>query len=546
MPVMGVFLLTRSHTIACCLLLLTAMTVSPVLALPPPPATGNSMLSTVPFVHVEQYRFEGNTVVSDSELQAIALPYTARKISARELFELKNAITRHYIDKGYINSGALLPDQEVTDGIITFRIIEGRLTDITITGIKRIRDSYILSRVDHGLDHPFNIIELKETLQLLQQDPLVKRLDGELVPGLSPGEAALNIDVSESSPFGLTARFANDNTPAAGEIGLELNGRYLNVSGRGDTISGRFRHTQGSNEYTARYSIPFNAADTRMEIFYDHGESSIIEAPFDLIDITSKTRTMGLSLTHPFIKTLSRELSLTLRGEKRRSETFLFDRPYSFSDNITGGITDITVGRLSMDWTAYRSREAFALRAVLSCGLDILDAGHFLSEPDGEFTSLLGQAQWSRRLELVTGDLLILKASAQLASDGLPSMERFGVGGFNTVRGYRENQFVRDNGLTASAEYRFPVARIPVPVVSRDLSDGMLLLAPFLDYGRSWNKNSVPGTAAIFSAGTGIRWDLSKNLHARVYWGMGIKTTGETGNDIQDSGVYFSITWDII
>ena len=52
---------------------------------------------------------------------------------------------------------------------------------------------------------------------------------------------------------------------------------------------------------------------------------------------------------------------------------------------------------------------------------------------------------------------LILRASTQLASDALLAMEKFVVGGHATVRGYRENQFVRDNGFAASAELRFPL-----------------------------------------------------------------------------------------
>ncbi len=53
--------------------------------------------------------------------------YQNREITAEELQEVKNIVSRYYVDKGYINSGAIIPDQAVKDGVVLLKIIEGEL-----------------------------------------------------------------------------------------------------------------------------------------------------------------------------------------------------------------------------------------------------------------------------------------------------------------------------------------------------------------------------------------------------------------------------------
>jgi len=199
-----------------------------------------------------------------------------------------------------------------------------------------------------------------------------------------------------------------------------------------------------------------------------------------------------------------------------------------------------------MDWNIYKPTQVLAIRSVLSTGFDIFGATNFVTEPDGEFISWLGQIQWSKRLNTQKADQLILKSSFQLSNGNLPSMERFSVGGTNTVRGYRENQLVRDNGFVASAEYRYPIGRIGFPKISKDLTDGIVQIAPFFDMGVSWNKDGTSRTEKISSVGFGLRWDPSKKIHARIYFGKSLQEIDNTSYNLQDSGVHFLIKWNVL
>src|SRR5215210_4653122 len=86
-------------------------------------------------VTVKQFRFTGNTVISQRELSNVVETYRGRPLTSEMLEAARVAVTEHYIKKGYINSGAVLPDQDVQSGVVTFQIVEGRLrlNDIHLT-----------------------------------------------------------------------------------------------------------------------------------------------------------------------------------------------------------------------------------------------------------------------------------------------------------------------------------------------------------------------------------------------------------------------------
>jgi hemolysin activation/secretion protein len=55
-------------------------------------------------------------------------------LTTEDLEALRLALTHLYVEHGYITSGAIIPDQTVTDGVITLDLIEGRLHDIEVAG----------------------------------------------------------------------------------------------------------------------------------------------------------------------------------------------------------------------------------------------------------------------------------------------------------------------------------------------------------------------------------------------------------------------------
>ncbi len=127
------------------------------------------------------------------------------------------ALTLLYVNNGYVNSGAILPDQTVTEGVLTYQIIEGQLSAVNVEGNRWFRDSYFQKRFFLDAGPPLNVNALQRRLQLLLDDSRIQRLNAELKPGLKPGEGILDVRVEERTPYRLITEYNNYQSPSVGE-----------------------------------------------------------------------------------------------------------------------------------------------------------------------------------------------------------------------------------------------------------------------------------------------------------------------------------------
>jgi hemolysin activation/secretion protein len=516
----------------------------PELLLPPVPSPSElekERLSTGPTLLVSGFAFAGNTVFSDEELSDLLAPYANRRVTSDELQGARDALTRHYIDSGYLNSGAVLMDQEVRDGIIQFRIVEGRVDEIHVAGNKYFRTGYLRRRLALAAKPPLNVRSLEERLQLLQQDDRIRRLQAELRGAARRGEARLNVQVEEERPYRLWLELSNYESPSIGAYRARLGISHENLTGNGDRLRAHFDATEGLYRAFGSYEIPITARDTRLHFWYDWGKSKIEEKPFDELDIKAESRTYGVGVSHPLYRSLHTDFTIGLDGEYRRSKTYLFGEPFSFAPGPEDGVSKVAVLRFYQAWT-YRDRaQVVAARSTFSWGLDALGATQNSGQtPDGQFLAWLGQFQWARRLPW-WGIETVFRADIQLSSDPLLSLEQYSLGGHDSVRGYRENTIVRDMGGSASLEVRVPLWRA---------ADGrpIVQLAPFVDFGRAHQRRRgrTPHPLNLASAGVGLRFNITQRVHAQVYWGEELRDVPEPQDrDLQDTGVHFRIFADV-
>lgn len=490
-------------------------------------------------VRVEAFRVEGSTVFSAEELERLTAPYSGRVIGSEDLLLARGAITQHYIDHGYRTSGAVIPDQAVEDGVVTIRVVEGVLAAVQVRGCRHFRPGYFRTRLQRAGRAPVNIFALEELLQRFQRDPRVKRIRARLLPGSRRGESELTLEVEEERFYGVSLAFANDNTPSIGSETLHVEPVLANLTGYGDELRSSVQISEGLREYEARFGVPLPPFDTRVSLHFQRSETDVVEEPFDALEIYSESETYGVTLSQPFYPSRSQELRLGATGEYRTSETEVLGECFAFVPGTSKCEVEVAVLRLFGEWTWATPRNVIAARSTLSVGLHAL--GSTRREPplpDSKFLAWLGQAQWAHRFpDSLLGSELLARVDVQLANEALVGIEKFAVGGARTVRGYRENQFVRDNGVVASLELRIPLLRTPG-------GRPMVQLAPFVDYGSSWNEDVVDeGAETIASVGVGLRVSPWEWLHGAFYWGGRLKKVPKFGNDLQDSGIHFALTF---
>ncbi|MBW4534152.1 MAG: hypothetical protein KME09_09465 [Pleurocapsa minor HA4230-MV1] len=106
---------------------------------------------------VQKFELKGNTVLEKTAVDNILRKYSDRPIGFTDLLELETELTKLYTARGYINSGVVVPIQDVNQGKITLQAIEGKLETINVEVDGRLKPSYVRSRLARGAKEPLNI-----------------------------------------------------------------------------------------------------------------------------------------------------------------------------------------------------------------------------------------------------------------------------------------------------------------------------------------------------------------------------------------------------
>ena len=521
---------------------------SPGTLLPPAPLAPKGEPVPGLRVFVREIKVIGSTVFSGEQLSNIVAPYLNRELTSEDLETIRVALTLLYINSGYVNSGAILPDQNVTSGVVTYQIIEGSLTAVEVEGNRWFRSSYFQKRFNLDAGPPLNVNALQQRLQLLLEDSRIQRLNAELKPGVRPGDGILDVRVEERTPYTLSFEYNNYQSPSVGENRGLVTLEHRNLTGNGDVAMAQYGASTGLNPLLDfKYSFPFTAYDTTVSYEYRKNTLDVIEAPFQGLNINSKSDIYTLMLRQPVYRTLNSEIALDLVGERLSDKTELLGERFSLEPGAHNGRSVVTALRTIQEFVYRTPSQVIADRSRFSFGLNALGATiNKNGLPDGAFFAWLGQFQWVRRLGFLDS-YAIFRTDVQHSDSPLLSLEQVSIGGRYSVRGYRENTLLRDRAVITSLETRVPLIQ-NASIRNTFLPDFMVdyvELAPFFDFARGWNTNlPTPDPKDISSVGVGLRWQLTfpgrvpVRPQFEVYWGHRLRNVPNPRNSLQDNGVH--------
>ncbi len=380
-----------------------------VLPTPPQPQDGVEKLAPVFGVTVREIRVTGSTVFSPDELAQVARPFVDRKLTTEDLEELRQALTTLYTDQGYVNSGAFIPDQDVTDGILEVQLVEGILSDIQVEqveGAKWFRPYYFTSRIAQSAGVPLNIFSLRERLQLFLQDDRLTRLNSELGPGSGPGKAVLKVRVEEALPYQIFFEFNNFQSPNIGQYRGTLTAVDRNLFGLGDVFRFTFGQSEGLKTLAdGGYLLPITPWGTTLGVEFSRSDFRVSEAPSDVFDIRSATNVYTATLSQPLYRTPQREFTVFVAGVYETNITTLGGERFSLVPGSSNGVANVAVLRIGQSFLDRGLTQIIALRSQFSVGFDVLQAttnasNQNTSLPSSQFFKWLGQAQWARRFDV--------------------------------------------------------------------------------------------------------------------------------------------------
>jgi hemolysin activation/secretion protein len=499
--------------------------------------------TVVPLLRVARVRFEGNTAIAGRELADGVSTFMGTELSPEDLDRLCHQVTRLYVDRGYINSGATIPDRAAPDGTLTVQITEGRITDLIAEGNHSLSDRYLKMKMIGGGGVPLHFPTLQRELQVLQENPNIERINAELKPGLTPGEALMVMELEELPRWRYGMDFHNQRSPSVGGEQVELWFEDHSLTGFSDELRVRLGLFSGEPEepdfaglenLSVFYQRPLFADDTSLVVGGSTENYSILEEPFRGLAIDGESWSITTGVRHPLYRSLNDEVWVSFLLEKSEDKTFLLGRPFTVSPGSVDGVLDLTRLSLGAEWTRRTQSSVFAARTAVVAGVDALGATHQPSEPDSEFLLWTGGVQYSRRLS-ERDDVLVLQAGFQMSNDALPPPAQFRLGGRYTVRGYRENYMVRDQGIFAGVEYQIPLWR------GTGESNWSLWLAPFVDGGIGCDWKQSDGET-LLSCGVGLRGSVSDWFEGELYFGLPLLNRSDQDSDLQDHGIHFRVS----
>ncbi len=484
--------------------------------------------------HVSKIDLQGNTLVENKTLRPITATYENRDLSLNELGQLVDKINEQYRKRGYLTTIAYIPPQDITQGTVVIRVLEGQVGNIAISGHKFYRTGIVARYLDQGTGDPLNIPQLEKNLRRINRQGDF-RVRATLSPNTIAGKTDIKLDVEERQPLQLGLTFDNQGRPTIGTMrwGAEFINR--NVTGIGDRFNARWIGAAGTQTVLGSYFVPLNRFGTELGATFGMTHVNVdLPKQRDVNDIIGQAFNYGIIISQP----LDREhMFVADAGLNFRRVTSWFN-----GDRDSNTQDDVRSMQFGLNFDKFdRYGRTFA-RAQTSVGTTWFGGNR-------QFWKM--ESLVNRVVRLPKGNYLIARSYAQYSPTALPPVEQFQLGGAYSVRGYNEGLMIGDRGYQFSLEHRWPVPGLHR--INPWLGD-RIQGATFFDYGRTWidggNKRFNPnqrGVTSLASAGLGVRARLSQYMQGFVDFGFGLVDRSDLEINAQPTArIHFGVRSDLL
>jgi hemolysin activation/secretion protein len=490
-----------------------------------PAQTGDVVIpgaDQVVFVLVD-FKIEGMEAYEQGKFLGQYIHLIGKPVTLQQVIDVVNTINRTYRDDGYIFSRAFLPEQDITNGVVTMQVVEGRIDNVIMAEAVAEKAGDLQPYLDKiAAVRPFNINKFEHWLLVLNDLPgsrfrsVLRQPDQAAQPG-----AIEVVLLEEELPSTTVAEINNQGSLYAGPFQANLSHDHANVFDDYDQVSLRLSATIPWDEVKYAqigYKRPINAIPGLAFNTHIGWGGTVSGSNLDELDVKGLVREWRVGLSYAAI--LSRRTNWLMYLN--------FDMKNATSKILGDNLYDDRM-RVVRASTAFQHLDSFdgatLMTAEISQGLDVLGARETgsgnLSRADGhsDFTKI--SAQVSRLQTLPAAFQMLAQVSGQYAFDPLLSAEEFGHGGVPSGRGYDPSEFTGDHGMSATLELRYNGLQ--------PMSDFVFQPYTFVDFGRVWQKgNNTEDSISALSTGFGSRIDYGDATSINVM--MAIPLTRKSDN----------------
>ncbi|HQD03652.1 MAG TPA: BamA/TamA family outer membrane protein [Halanaerobiales bacterium] len=430
-----------------------------------------AIFELVEYPVIKDILIEGVESFSEEEILSLLGVQKGEVLNHNTLLQGRREIEQAYQEAGYIL--AMLTDLHISDdGILTVRFNEGYINDIILKGNEKTKDFVILRQLEFKPGDVLNMNVLQNSFQNLVRLNLFAEFNPQLERvSILENTANIIIEVAEAKT-GLLSVGVTYSTKDGWLGYIDIQER--NLLGNGQTLGFQWQFG-GVTNYSINFYEPW-LLGTRTSFgigLYDRTSTGKEDREYSL-----NRRGGNLLLGHNLINEWDGQITFKAEDTERewladkeiekkalRSLTFQVDRDTTNHPfNPTGGAIDI----FSIEY-----------------------AGNFLGGTENFVKYNMDMRRFYPGFKSNHAWALRLKAGK--GEGELPQLEKYTLGGFQSLRGYEYGAFYGDSLLLLNLEYRLPIADNFTAVV-------------FADAGNVWEKEeSIDLGDLRYSIGAGLR-----------------------------------------
>jgi len=462
---------------------------------------------------LKSIQFKGITILGDMELKGIVEPFLNKPLSYEQMLDIGTTVEGYYRKNNYL-ARAILPPQDLEDGILTVEVIESVLSKVEVE--QELEDlpntqQHIaaLIKAQQKPGEPLNTKSVDRALALANDVPGMS-VQGALREGREAGETDLILKLYQGRTRQAEFTVDNAGSRATGAIRYMLSLNWFNPNDIGDLLNIMAVHTEGSEYMRMAYSIPVGLDGWRMGVNLSAMKYDVIVGEQGMVGAFGKAITQGLEWIYPLLRADDSAATVTLSADKKTfqntSAQGLVMSDYQskvLSAQISGFYRDLNPGGSSGTYSLAFSHGGINLDGSLS---QQTDANTVRTE--GVFNKIRLNSTWQKALSTQTS--AFVSYTAQLSDKNLDSSEKMQLGGVNGVRAYPTGEGSGSDAQLIQFELR------------HQLESGVNMSA-FYDWGQVWlqhdpnypggpanNRNTYKG----FGASVGYTTEDGVNLKA--------------------------------
>ena len=475
--------------------------------------------------------------------------YLHKPVSLTSLDRMVKDVIIAYRDGDRPVVDVLLPEQDITSGVVQLVVIESKLSRIRVEGVDVDTEEYIRSQMRVRKGEVIRSSEVLQDLAWINRSPY-RKVDLAYAPGLEFGttdmilkpyhtkanSAFIGYEDSGTEFLGRERLVAGVNLGEFGQPGRSLSYQF--------TSDFDFEHVLG---HTVVYSrdLPWRHNLTLLASFVDiegyipvgGGLPPLVTTGFNWqLSARYNIPLPGIEsqFCEPFFGSVQRRRDLDFGMDFKSNENDLefggFTNP-AIRPGILNNQVEIwqfTTGYKEV-WQHNKGASQFDIRGFYSPGGisnhnsdRTFQASRAFSEADYAYAT----ASFEHQHRLMQDWSMRVKTEGQLSSDNLQASEQLGAGGYDIVRGFDQRVIRGDEGLWGTFELYAPETSLGRIFDWRDSSDSLRLLT-FFDAATVSNKVLLPGepdNISIASVGVGMRWTYNDFFRLRVDYGHPVMT----------------------